>query len=208
MIRNTKLINILAGTAVLTGSVVIAMTSFSRLTQPVAMGDHTQPVATERPTVAVGEEGAAIDPLTGFAFAAFPPTITDKEWHEEAWTAGNCLDCHETGVGKAPEIRHYGIPALAMESNCRTCHVIEPGKLEAVTVEDHGAFLLNAFPPMMPNNDNHVDVWNPKDCLMCHTRDIDDAPQVKHLDMPELLLESSCRTCHVQVRAHQSIPGR
>lgn len=207
MLCNIKYLNILAGVGVLTGSVVIAMTSFSRMTQPELTAAQAQAVA-ERPTVAVGEADIEIDPETGFALAAFPPTITDKEWHYEAWTANNCLDCHETGVQDAPEIRHYGLPAIAMEAVCRSCHVIEPGKLEALTVEEPSEFLEFAFPPMMPNNENHVDVWNIKSCLMCHTRGFDGAPKIVHEGMPDILLESACRSCHVQVRAHESLPPR
>ena len=80
-------------------------------------------------------------------------------------------------------------------------HVIEPGKLERVTPLEVTPFESYAFPPMLPNNPNHVDVWNTKDCLMCHERGVNDAPKVQHEGMVGLLLESACRSCHVQVRA-------
>jgi Cytochrome c554 and c-prime len=160
----------------------------------------------DRPSVVVGESDIAIDPETGFAVAAFPPTIPDREWHQNAWLKNNCLDCHETGVGDAPMIRHKGLPRITYQSKCRSCHVLIPGKTDYVPKVEESPFESWAFPPMLPNNDNHAKAWGKRDCLMCHESGVKDAPVVKHEGLPRLTLRSKCRTCHVQIRSQTTSP--
>jgi len=64
---------------------------------------------------------------TGFAQGAFPPILSDTEYHQEAWTRTDCLTCHETGENEAPITRHSSLPPEAVQSKCRTCHVFIPG---------------------------------------------------------------------------------
>ncbi len=58
-----------------------------------------------------------------FAAGAFPPTLSDKEYHQRHWTRNDCLTCHETGVKGAPKMKHTSLPPLAKEVKCRSCHV-------------------------------------------------------------------------------------
>jgi Cytochrome c554 and c-prime len=160
----------------------------------------------DRPSVVVGESDITIDPETGFAVAAFPPTIPDREWHQNAWLKNNCLDCHETGVGDSPMIRHKGLPRITYQSKCRSCHVLVPGKTDYVPKVEESPFESWAFPPMLPNNDNHAKAWGKRDCLMCHESGVKDAPVVKHEGLPRLTLRSKCRTCHVQIRSQTTSP--
>jgi len=164
----------------------------------------------DRPSVVVGESDIAIDPETGFAVAAFPPTIPDREWHQDAWLKNNCLDCHETGVGDAPMIRHKGLPRITWESKCRSCHVLIPGKTEAAPIaKEDSPYEPWAFPPMLPNNANHAKAWGDRDCLMCHLDGLRGAPVVEHkTGVPRLALKSKCRSCHVQVRSQMTSPWR
>lgn len=60
---------------------------------------------------------------SGFPPGAFPPTLSDQEYHSKSWTRGDCLTCHETGVMKAPVMRHTSVPPLAKDAKCRTCHI-------------------------------------------------------------------------------------
>jgi len=155
--------------------------------------------------VIVGDDGLQIDPETGFAVSAFPPTLPDTDWHHDAWIRNDCLRCHETGVGEAPRIRHVGLPELALVSKCRTCHVIEPGKVPmGALAEVDEDFMPNAFPPMMPNSLSHHGAWITDNCLMCHEDGVRDAPIVRHEGMPKIMLQAKCRTCHVQVRSNET----
>lgn len=154
-----------------------------------------------------------IDAETGFAENAFPPTIPDQEWHREAWTRTDCMTCHETGVQEAPILRHTsGLPALAIQAKCRTCHVLVPGKTEARpasarTPEVNDEFAADAFPPMMPNTKDHRGAWGKNDCMICHETGSKVAPPVDHGPrIPRLALISKCRTCHVQVRSNETSP--
>ncbi len=58
-------------------------------------------------------------------------------------------------------------------------------------------FAANAFPPTMPDTAWHKDAWLKDDCLRCHETGVQDAPRVRHRDLPEILLTAKCRTCHV-----------
>ncbi|HEB60943.1 MAG TPA: hypothetical protein ENJ06_03865 [Phycisphaeraceae bacterium] len=152
--------------------------------------DPVQPVADE------------IDPQTGFAENAFPPTIPDREWHRKAWVTNDCLRCHETGVKNAPIVRHKGMSPLLLKAKCRSCHILIPGDTTVKEIpQEESQFASDAFPPMMPNTENHLNAWTIKDCLMCHERGIGGATVVKHKGLPALYLKVKCRTCHVQVRA-------
>jgi len=64
----------------------------------------------------------------GFAAGAFPPTLSDMDYHADAWTRADCLTCHEKGVNDAPQVRHTSLPAAAKDSKCRSCHVLIPGQ--------------------------------------------------------------------------------
>ena len=164
-------------------------------------------VGKKLPSVVVGESDIELDPETGFALAAFPPTIPDRgEWHREAWFVNDCLDCHETGVQGAPQIRHTGLPEIALQSKCRTCHVLIPGNIEFTPDAKDLEFASWAFPPMMPNNYKHIQAWGERNCMMCHEDGTLGAPVVKHDGLPEITLIAKCRTCHVQVRSHMSSP--
>jgi len=164
----------------------------------------------DRPTVIVGESDIQIDPETGFALAAFPPTIPDREWHEDAWFVNDCLNCHETGVEDAPMIRHVGLPEIAFDSKCRSCHVLIPGEAKEVApvpeFDPQTGFASWAFPPLMPNNEGHEQAWGVNNCMMCHEDGTRGAPMVKHEGLPRITLVSKCRSCHVQVRSDETSP--
>jgi len=67
------------------------------------------------------------DPKAAFAQGAFPPTIPDREWHNNAWLLTDCLACHGKDTqGEAPKIVHKDLPELYLNVNCRTCHVPRP----------------------------------------------------------------------------------
>lgn len=59
----------------------------------------------------------------GFVDGAFPPTLSNKEYHTNSWSRTDCLKCHEAGLQDAPKIKHVSVPELAIEAKCRTCHV-------------------------------------------------------------------------------------
>ncbi len=148
-------------------------------------------------------------PETIFASYAFPPTLSDTEWHANAWDVNDCLRCHETGVGKAPRVFHRGMADVLLRAKCRSCHVLIPGQSadEVVIKSDEEQFFDKyAFPPMLPNSRAHVDSWTSDDCMRCHEDGLKGAPVTKHasVHMPRLLLKVKCRTCHVQVRAIES----
>ncbi len=161
-------------------------------------------------SVVVGKSDIAIDPETGFAVAAFPPTMPDQPWHQDAWFVNNCLDCHETGVQDAPMIQHIGLPDIALASKCRSCHVLIEGEALYVAEVDEfdpiTGFASWAFPPMMPNNENHDQAWGANSCLLCHEDGTRNAPLIRHEGLPKITLDAKCRTCHVQVRSNESSP--
>ncbi|MBK8975898.1 MAG: hypothetical protein IPM29_08215 [Planctomycetes bacterium] len=137
-----------------------------------------------------------------FLVGAFPPTVPDTRWHQDAWAQNDCLRCHETGVGDAPELEHRGLPPVLLTAACRTCHVFVPGsqpRPRPPRAED-GRFEPNAFPPLIPGSEYHRAAWLRNDCLLCHENRIKGAPAVRHDGMPPVLLEARCRSCHVQVR--------
>ncbi len=160
----------------------------------------------QTPSVVIGESEIEVDPETGFALAAFPPTIPDREWHQNAWFVNDCLDCHETGVQNAPQIRHKGLPDITYQSKCRSCHVLMPGDTSYTQKTEDSEFASWAFPPMMPNNQKHERAWGKKNCLLCHEDGTRNAPIIKHEGLPKIVLKAKCRTCHVQPRSHTTSP--
>ncbi|MAG94792.1 MAG: hypothetical protein CMJ48_13775 [Planctomycetaceae bacterium] len=62
-----------------------------------------------------------------FAPGAFPPILTDMEYHQNSWTRTDCMTCHEEGVKDAPKLKHTSLPDVAKEAKCRTCHVFVAG---------------------------------------------------------------------------------
>lgn len=62
-----------------------------------------------------------------FAAGAFPPTLSDTAYHQQAWTRADCLVCHEMGKEGAPLMKHVSVPSAAQEAKCRSCHVLIPG---------------------------------------------------------------------------------
>ncbi len=74
--------------------------------------------------------------------------------------------------------------------------VQEPGHEAAAGGEE---FAANAFPPTLSDTEPHADAWREDGCLRCHETGVGDAPLVVHRDLPPLLLEVKCRTCHVLI---------
>ncbi len=62
-----------------------------------------------------------------FAPGAFPPTLTDMDYHQNPWTRTDCLKCHELGLQDAPKIKHTSVPDIAKDAKCCTCHVFVKG---------------------------------------------------------------------------------
>ena len=64
---------------------------------------------------------------------------------------------------------------------------------------DPTIFADNAFPPVLPDDDNHrqgVDSWMQETCLNCHASGRNGAPEIVHEGMSSILLDSKCRSCH------------
>jgi hypothetical protein len=164
--------------------------------------------ATEEP---VKKEKPAPGPKGDEAFAknAFPPTVSDTDYHKDAWYKDDCLRCHETGVEKATRIQHKDLPAILLTAKCRSCHVLIPGSspVKPKPTKEESLFAANAFPPMIPASNSHREAWSNDNCLLCHEDGVKGAPIVKHKNLPKVLLTAKCRSCHVQVRS-ASVPGR
>ncbi len=137
---------------------------------------------------------------------AFPPTLSDVKYHRNAWLKNDCLRCHETGVGDAPEVLHANMAAILLEAKCRTCHVKIPGQEPVMALAAESAFESDAFPPMLPASTSHEKAWTTNDCLLCHEDGIKEAPIVTHKGMPKRLKTAKCRTCHVQIRSVEMDP--
>jgi len=173
-------------------------------TRPTPPAKHPEDVSTA-PTAA-GRSEPQEAPV--FAAAAFPPTIPDTAWHQDAWRRNDCLRCHETGVEEAPMIRHEGMPEILKTAVCRSCHILVPGtEPRQRKQEGGGEFAANAFPPMIPASRSHRRAWTRDDCLLCHKRGIGGAPRIVHEGLPALTFMAKCRTCHVQVRAIEASHG-
>ena len=71
------------------------------------------------------------------------------------------------------------------------------------TVEEEAftGYAENAFPPVLPSDDAHVNAWQRDDCMLCHESGLSGAPVVKHVGMSRELLSAKCRTCHVALPA-------
>ena len=142
-----------------------------------------------------------------FADNAFPPTVSDTPWHARAWQRNDCLRCHETGVGKAPEIVHQDMPMILKTAKCRSCHVAIPGqkpnwaaKAKAEKKLHGEGYAEFAFPPSIPASESHSKAWRKDDCRLCHDSGIGGAPKIVHETVPAIAVTGKCRTCHVQVR--------
>ena len=135
---------------------------------------------------------------------AFPPVIPDTDWHQDAWLRDDCLRCHETGVGEAPQIVHEGMAPILLKAKCRSCHVFIEGTPAPPQEEKASQFDANAFPPMIPASGSHRTAWVKDDCLLCHESGNSGAPVVVHEGMPGLLLQAKCRSCHVQIRSDEA----
>lgn len=154
-----------------------------------------------------------------FTDDAFPPTVSDVEYHEGAWFKNDCLRCHETGVGIAPVVKHESMlsdaqRAILKTAKCRSCHVFVPGSKPRVTEKQHDErFAEFAFPPMIPASPSHQGAWNRADCMLCHEDGLKGAPIAEHRSMlseaqRKILRTAKCRSCHVQVRAHEQPPTK
>lgn len=64
-------------------------------------------------------------------------------------------------------------------------------------VVDDEAFLVNAFPPMLPATEPHQGSWLREDCLLCHETGVSGAPLVQHRGLPALVKQVKCRSCHI-----------
>ncbi len=144
-----------------------------------------------------------------FADFAFPPTVSDVDYHKDGWYKDDCLRCHETGVGDATVVEHDGMEPILLTAKCRSCHVLIPGQkpIEPRPSKDDAFFALSAFPPMIPASESHQEAWNNDNCMLCHETGVKDAPIVVHKNLPKVLLKAKCRSCHVQVRS-AAVKGR
>jgi hypothetical protein len=71
--------------------------------------------------------------------------------------------------------------------------------------EEDEEFAENAFPPTVSDVKYHTKAWYDNDCMRCHETGVGDATEVKHKDMPEILLTAKCRTCHVLIPGKKPI---
>jgi hypothetical protein len=171
-----------------------------------------EPAKTDKP----GQKGESDDK---FAKDAFPPTVSDVEYHKTAWYKNDCLRCHETGVGDAPMALHKTMlsdaqRAILKTAKCRSCHVLIPNSKPIEPKKQHDPrFEPDAFPPMIPASPSHRGAWKREDCMLCHEDGLRGAPIAKHESMlssaqRKILRTAKCRSCHVQVRAHENPPVR
>ncbi len=65
--------------------------------------------------------------------------------------------------------------------------------------ETFTAFEQDAFPPLLPNTEDHANAWTNDNCLMCHENGVGQAPKIVHKDMSLILLKARCRTCHLWI---------
>ncbi len=75
-----------------------------------------------------------------------------------------------------------------------------PDEITGNSQDAGGIYAGNAFPPVLPNDDDHEPEWRASwtksTCLNCHKDGSNDAPIVVHDGMSELLVQGKCRTCH------------
>jgi len=185
----------------------VALTTLEPVPNPGAAGDGTpqekpKPAASAETKKAQAKTESKADEDDDFADFAFPPTVSDVEYHKDAWYKDDCLRCHETGVGDATAVEHEGMAPILLTAKCRSCHLLIPGQkpIEPRPADDDALFALYAFPPMIPASDSHKEAWLDDNCLLCHETGVRDAPIVRHKDLPPVLLKAKCRSCHVQVR--------
>ena len=72
-------------------------------------------------------------------------------------------------------------------------------KVGTFDVASGGDFATDAFPPTLPDQMWHRDIWTPEECLECHKTGEEDAPIVQHEGLPPRLMKAACRTCHVLI---------
>jgi hypothetical protein len=134
-----------------------------------------EPAKTDKP----GQKGESDDK---FAKDAFPPTVSDVEYHKTAWYKNDCLRCHETGVGDAPMALHKTMlsdaqRAILKTAKCRSCHVLIPNSKPIEPKKQHDPrFEPDAFPPMIPASPSHRGAWKREDCMLCHEDGLRGAP--------------------------------
>ncbi|KAA3615206.1 MAG: hypothetical protein DWQ01_00340 [Planctomycetota bacterium] len=80
--------------------------------------------------VACGPAEAGGDEAGDFASNAFPPTLSDTDYHQNAWSdsAETCMVCHKTGINDAPKVVHEDMAAVLLDAKCRSCHVLIEGQ--------------------------------------------------------------------------------
>ena len=61
-----------------------------------------------------------MDEESKFAAHAFPPTLSDVDYHQNAWEVIDCMDCHADGIADAPLVVHQGLPERLMTAQCRS----------------------------------------------------------------------------------------
>jgi len=52
----------------------------------------------------------------------------------------------------------------------------------------------------MPDTELHANAWVRKDCILCHTWGVLEAPYIRHEGLPKVLMTANCRTCHVLIK--------
>ncbi len=79
------------------------------------------------------------------------------------------------------------------------CQTATPTPAPTPLPEPAVSFAKGAFPNPIPDKLWHKEAWLITDCMGCHTDGLGTAPKVVHKDLPELLLQVNCRTCHVAI---------
>ena len=87
-------------------------------------------------TAGCGQGAKASGDASKFVPGAFPPTLSDREYHEKSWTRTDCMTCHEKGTFGAPVTKHKSVVPIAKEAKCRSCHVFIKGSEPRVPVSD------------------------------------------------------------------------
>ena len=90
------------------------------------------------------------------------------------------------------------VPLQAAENDMLGAAIALP-EMGAGTDEAFYGFAQDAFPPLLPNTEQHANPWDSSACLMCHENGVGSAPVIQHAGMSRQLLQAACRTCHVQV---------
>ncbi len=115
------------------------------------------------------------------------------------------VSVNEAGEPAAPEMVIDDVTVGYTDDTSRSAKrvediVIDPAVMidgAALSTNDDEGFAMNAFPPMLPETEHHMDAWLRNDCLVCHEEGVVGAPVVRHRGMSRMLLKANCRTCHV-----------